>query len=118
MSTKLNMTRDISGYNGYGIMPTYDVQAGVLSDDVAQSIVAPSTFSNWIAIFSFAPGASVWVSFTETAVAPTGAAAASSSVLNPSARSVIAGQTISLVAADAAIAGYSVEFQAIAPYQN
>jgi hypothetical protein len=118
MSTKFQMTRDINGYNGFGIMPTYDVQTGILAVGVAQSITVPDNFENWIAIFSYTPGATIWVSFTTTAVAPTGAFSASASVLNPAARQVKAGDTISLITADSTNPMASVEFQVILPYQS
>ena len=118
MSTKFNMTADINGYNGYGIMPTYDMQSGLLAVGVAQSVTVPDNYPYWIAIFSYTPGASVWVSFTTTALAPTGAASATSSCLNPSARRVAAGTTISLITADANNPLYGIEFQIVAPYQN
>jgi len=118
MSTKFLMTRDIGGFNGFGIMPTYDVQTGLLAVATEQSITVPSTYSNWIAIFSYTPGSTVWVSFTGTALAPTGAFSSSSSVLNPAARAVSAGDTISFITADATNPVVSVEFQVVAPYEN
>jgi len=118
MSTKFLMSRDISGTNGFGIMPTYDIQTGLLAVGVAQSVTVPSTYSNWIAIFSYTPGASVWVSFTDTAVAPASVFSSSASVLNPAARAVNAGDVISLITTNATNPLVSIEFQAIAPYQN
>lgn len=37
MSTKFSMTRDINGYNGFGILPTYDIQNAVLAVGVEQN---------------------------------------------------------------------------------
>lgn len=118
MSTKMNMTRDIAGYNGFGLLPTYDIRNGLLAVGVAQSVTVPSTYANWIAIFSYTPGSTVWVSFTGTADAPTGAFASGDSVMNPAGRQVAAGSTISLITADATNPLVCIEFQAIAPYQN
>ena len=118
MSTKFSMVRDVNGYNGFGVIPTYDVQSGLLLAGVAQSITVPSNYPYWIAIVSYTPGATMWVSFTTTAVAPTAGPSATSSVLNPSARSVAAGTTISIITADGTNPMYSVEFQIISPYQN
>ena len=112
------MIRDISGYNGFGIIPTYDIQAGVLAANTAQSITVPSNYPHWIAIFSYTPGSNIWVSFTTTAVVPGGAFSSSASSLNPSARAVSAGQVISLITSDADSPEVSVEFQIVAPYQN
>ena len=112
------MTRDINGYNGFGIMPTYDIQSGIMAAGVAQSVTVPDNYPNWIAIFSYSPGSNIWVSFTTTALVPTGAFSSTASSLNPSARAVSAGQTISLITNDADSPEISIEFQVIAPYQN
>ena len=118
MSTKFLMTRDIAGYNGFGIMPTQDMQSGVLAAGVAQSITVPDNYPNWIAIFSYQPGSTIWVSFTTTAVAPAGAFSSTASCLNPAGRAVKAGDTISFITNDTFSPGVGVEFQVAAPYQN
>jgi len=118
MSTKFSMTRDINGYNGFGILPTYDTYNGALAANVAQTITVPANYPNWIAIFSFSPGASCFVAINDTAVVPVAGPNASSSVLNPSARQVKAGDTISIITGDIFTPTYSVEFQVIHNYQN
>lgn len=118
MSTKFSMTRDINGYNGFGILPTYDIFAASLSATVLDSFMVPSNYQNWIAIFSYAPGASVWVSVNDTAAAPAGAFATSTSALNPSARQVKAGDVISVYTDDAFGPTVSVELQVIHNYTN
>jgi len=112
------MTKDIGGYNGFGIMPTYDIKATTLAKNVAQSCTVPVNYPNWIAIFSYTPGSSVWVDFTTTASVAGGAFASSTSSLNPSARSVKAGDTISVITSDDFSPQVSIEFQVIQPYQN
>jgi hypothetical protein len=117
MSTKFNMTRDINGYNGFGILPTYDIQSTSLADSVAQSITVPSNFQNWIAIITYSPGSSIFVDFTGVdAAAPSTAFASATASLNPSARQVSAGQSISFITTDADSPYVCVEFQAILPY--
>jgi hypothetical protein len=118
MSTKFSMSRDINGYNGFGILPTYDIYNGLLAAGVAQTVTVPSTYSNWIAIFTFTPGASVWVSINGTAAAPAGAFASGVSTLNPAGRQVKEGDVISFITSDTTSPTVCVEFQAIAPYQN
>lgn len=118
MSTKFLMTRDIGGYNGFGIMPTYDMQSGVLAATVTQSITVPDEYANWIAIFSYTPGSSIWVSFTTTAAAPAGAFGSTQSCLNPAGRAVKAGSTISFITNDAFSPAVGVEFQAVQPFAN
>lgn len=118
MSTKFLMTRDVAGFNGFGILPTYDIYNGLLAVGVAQSVTVPSTYSNYIAIFSYTPGSTVWVSVNGTAVAPAGAFGLSVSMMNPAGRQVKAGDVLSLITADSTNPLVSIEFQAIAPYQN
>ena len=118
MSTKFNMIRDISGYNGFGIIPTYDIQGCSLAANVAQTFTAPSNYSNWIAIFTYTPGANVFVSFTTTAAVPTGTVGSLTSVMNPSARAVAGGSTFSVITPDATSPYITVEYQVVAPYQN
>ncbi len=118
MSTKFNMIRDISGYNGFGIIPTYDIQGCSLTANAAQTFTVPSNYSNWIAIFSYTPGAQVFVNFTTTATVPSGTVGAITSVLNPSARAVAGGSTFSVISPDATSPFITVEYQIVAPYQN
>lgn len=118
MSTKFSMTRDINGYNGFGILPTYDIYGCSLAANVAQSITIPDNYPAWIAIFTYTPGSNIFVSFTTTAAVPNGTMGARTSVLNPAARQVVGGQTISVITPDATSPYVMVEFQVIAPYQN
>ena len=118
MSTKFNMTRDINGYNGFGIQPTYDVQATTLDQNVEQNCTVPDNYPNWIAIFSYTPGSSIWVDCTDTATVAGGSFAATTASLNPAARAVKAGDTISLITSDNFSPQVSIEFQIIPPYQN
>jgi len=118
MSTKFSMTRDINGYNGFGILPTYDIKNAVLAVGVAQNFTVPSNYPSWIAIFSYTPGATIWVSVNGTALAPTGAFGSGVSALNPAGRQVKAGDVLSFITADATNPMVSVELQIIAPYQN
>lgn len=119
MSTKFNMTRDINGYNGFGItFGTEDKYGALLVAGVAQSIVVPDNYSDWIAIFAYTPGAEVWVDGYTTAVAPAGAVGATTAELNPAARKVVAGQTISFITQDATTPRISIILQVVQPYSN
>ena len=112
------MTRDINGYNGFGIPFALDGSSMVLAAGVAQSVTVPNNYPNWIAIFGYTPGSTVWVDGITTAVAPTGAASATTSKLNPSARSVKAGDTLSFITSDATSPMVYVEFLVISPFGN
>jgi len=118
MSTKFNMTKDIAGYNGFGIPFSLDGQSMILTAAVAQSVTVPLNYPFWIAIFSYTPGSSIWVDGITTAVAPTGAASATTARLNPSARYVRGGQTISFITSDVTLPMVGVEFLVINPYEN
>ena len=118
MSTKFNMIRDISGFNGFGIIPTYDIQGCSLTASAAQTFTVPSNYPNWIAIFSYTPGATVFVNFTTTATVPGGTVGTITSVLNPSARAVKGGTTFSVISPDSTSPFVVVEYQIVAPYQN
>ena len=112
------MTRDINGYNGFGLLSTYDVYGCSLAANTAQSVVVPNNYENWIAIITATPGADIYVSFTTTATVPNGTMAALTSTLNPSARQVKGGQTISVITSSGSAPFVNIEFQVIAPYQN
>lgn len=119
MSTKFSMQRDINGYNGFGILPTSDIQATYLAATVAQDVTVPDNYAVWLAIFSYSPGSSIWVSFDgDDATLPAAAFAASNSCLNPAGRTVKAGDTISFITNDTFSPEVSVEFQIVPPYQN
>lgn len=118
MSTKFTMTRDINGYNGFGIPFSEDGEAGVLAANVAQSVTVPSNYPYWIAIFSYTPGASVWVDGITTAAVPAGAAAPTTARLNPAARFVKAGDTISFITDSADSPAFCVEFLVAPPFTN
>ena len=114
-STKFNMTRDINGYNGFGIPFSLDGSTMVLAANTAQSVTVPANYPHWIAIFSYTPGSNIWVDGINTAVVPSGAASASTARLNPSARYVKKGQTISFKTSDITSPAVCVEFL-VAPF--
>lgn len=119
MSTKFYMTRDINGYNGFGIpFSSEDKYSAILNTGVAQSITVPDNYKNWIAIFSYTPGASVWVDGNTTAAAPSGGVASTTAELNPSARQVSSGQTISFITEDSTTPMISIILLVILPYDN
>lgn len=118
MSTKLCMTRDINGYNAFGLSPTYDIYAASLTAAAEQHFVVPGIFQYWLAIFTYSPGANVWVNFSGTAVVPGGTIGLVASVLNPSGRQVKAGSTISFITSDATSPFICIELQGINNYSS
>jgi hypothetical protein len=105
MTTKFNLTRDINGFNGFGLPFTdtaYSCTLTAVTDttltvpnNIAIGRQGPSTVAQSIAIFSYDPGTSVWVADGATASNPAGATfAATSSELNPAARLVNGGDVL------------------------
>lgn len=112
MTTKFNMTRDINGYNGFGLDFTDTAYRTTLAASAEQHFTVPanmgmggngiSTTSQWIAIFVFTPGASVWVGHNLTATLPSGSFSQVSNLeLNPVARRVFGDDTLSFITLDA-----------------
>lgn len=103
------MTRDVNGYNGFGV-PFSDVNYQMkIIGGVNQSITVPSNFAKWIAIFQYQPGSSVWVANNDTAEVPAGSVTATNSQFAPPARAVNAGDVIDITSSDAsAVVGVSL----------
>lgn len=102
--TRFNMTRDINGYNGFGLPPSNTIINTTLSANVEQNYTVPTTgeatYKNVLAVFSSVPGSSVWVALNDTASLPGASFALTTSELNPAARYVNPGDTLSFITAD------------------
>ncbi len=105
MATRFNMTRDINGFNGFGLPFTDTAYSATLTTTTDTTLTVPSTVAlgrqgpsqkaQWIAIFIFDPGTSVWVANNTTAGVPAGASfGATVSELNPAARFVNGGDVL------------------------
>lgn len=100
----LIFTRDVNGYNSFGITQSkYIWNATITAAHGETHITVPSTSAEFLAVFSYQPGASVLVAINNTAALPAGATlTAATSELNPASRQVNAGDTISMITADTA----------------
>jgi hypothetical protein len=109
MATKFIMTRDVNGYNGFGLPFSDEKYSVTLATNTAQSLTVPSdaplgggqtgSVNKFIAIFSYTPGFEVWVASNAAASAPAGGSfAVTSSELLPTARYVSAGDILSFIA--------------------
>lgn len=116
MATKFNMSRDINGFNGFGLMFTDTAYQVTLPASTEKHFTVPSntgmggfgisTTSQWIALFSFGSGttsAGVWVANNHTATIPSSSFAATFSELNPSARMVQGGDVLSFITSDTGV---------------
>ncbi len=118
MSTKFNMTRDIAGYNGFGLIPSDDDFGCSLAMGAAQSITVPSKYDYYIAIFSYTPGSNIWVNFSTTATVPSATMSAITSELNPAGRLVRGGTSISVITNDTNTPFINVLFYVAPPWTN
>ena len=118
MSTKFNLTKDIAGYNGFGLPFAADGESTTLAANAEQHFTVPANYEWWIAIFSYTPGASVWVANNTTAAVPGGSFATTSSELNPAARLVKSGDVLSCITADTTNPSVNVMFYVAPPWSN
>jgi len=118
MSRIFNMTRDVAGNNGFGVQPSKDIFGGLMAPTTVYTVTVPSNYPNWIAVLNYTPGATVWVSFGNTAAIPAVGVNPLVSELNPTGRQLVAGETISLITSDTNNPGFSVLFYVISPFTN
>jgi hypothetical protein len=92
------MIRDINGFNGFGLPFADNKFSGILVSQTEQTVTVPNspyaTYPNILAIFSFAPGSSIWVSLNATSTPPSGSIGTVTSELNPTARSMQGGDVL------------------------
>ena len=124
MTTKFSMVRDINGYNGFGLQFSDTKYSALIAEATDTSLTVPTGTTigsghstntlRLLAIFSYEPGASVWVALNGTAAVPAGAAFASTtSELNPVARSVSAGDVLHFITPDSGGSNVGVTFYAL-----
>lgn len=105
MTTKLNMTRDINGYNAFGLVPSDTNKSVTLTASTDTTFTMPGASgmggngfyqkATWLVIFNITPGDEVWVAINATAGVPAGASfAATASMLNPAALQLNNGDVI------------------------
>jgi hypothetical protein len=100
MAYEFQMIPDTRGQNTFGLYPLDKGTRTTLSVGVAQTFTVPvneGPLANWGALFTYEPGATVWVAFNDTATLPSGSPAATVCEMNPAMRYVKPGDTISLI---------------------
>lgn len=113
--TELNFGRDVQGFNAFA--PSFsDIKySASLISGGSDSITVPETNTNWIAAFSYEPGAIIWVALNDTADAPAGSTFATTvSDLLPASRKVKGGDVIDFYNHGANIADVEVILYAVA----
>jgi len=94
--------RDVQGYNAFST-GFADVKFSIdLPSGTAKSFTIPSSYEKWIIAFSYSPSYTLWVARNQTASFPAGSSFdLTNSELNPSPKTVYAGDVISCIAANA-----------------
>lgn len=100
MSTQLRLTKDVNGFNAYGLQWHKDGGNIQLPTITNTTITCPNSFENWAAIFSIQPGSLVFVNINATAVIPAGSFTTDTSELNPTMRQINGGDVINLITPD------------------
>jgi len=99
------MVRDINGFNSFGTAFSDTKKSVILVQNIEQNFTVPSTenstYKNWLAVFCFQPGASIWVALNNTAAIPGASFSDTTSELNPASRYVMGGDTLSFISTDA-----------------
>jgi len=102
--TRLNMSRDINGYNTFGLPQSNTKFNTTLLAGVEQRLEVPrtgnTTYPNVLAVFNQDAGSDIFVSINGTASLPGSSFTQTYSEENPAARSVKPGDVISFITAD------------------
>ncbi len=114
MSVFLNFGRDVQGFNAYAPAIATDLYSASISSGSAESVTVPDNQQHWVVVFSYQPGADIWVSVGGTAAAPAGGTFASTtSALLPAQLRVTAKQVISLFNNSTTTQDVGVSFYAV-----
>jgi hypothetical protein len=99
MTTVLNFGRDNAGYNAFAPAPSTNLFGTLLTINTAAAFTIPDDYENWIVVFSYSPGAAVWVDFTgATAVIPSVSSFVNvTTELLPASRKLTAGSEVSVI---------------------
>lgn len=114
MTTLFTMTRDLNGYNGFGLKPTDTAYSCTLTASTDTTLTVPIEFAlgncsstqvaRLLAIIVSDPATSVWVALNATAGAPAGSNFATTlSALNPAAYEVKGGDVLHFYSTQTAV---------------
>lgn len=101
MTTELNFARDAQSAETFAPDFSDEMYSVAIAASTEQTQTIPGSGLRYIAIFTYEPGAEVWVAKNNTATVPAGATfAATNSSMNPVARKVYSGDIIHFITAD------------------
>lgn len=108
MTTPYNISSTVKGVNGFGLGFCDTIYSVTLVAGTNAAVTTPGQgalgsigVDTFVAVFSYAPGATVWVALDATAQIPAGQTLMlTNSELNPSAKTVRAGDQINLISED------------------
>jgi len=102
----LNLNKDVKGTNTFGRVPSELKYSSVLTVAAGEaSITVPSSSAKWLAIFSYEPGAVVWVAVNASAIGAVGTTfTATGSELNPVAYELNGGDVVHFLTSDVSAA--------------
>ncbi len=112
MPRKFSMTRDVNGFNGFGVFPSLDIWNTTLAANTEQHFTVPASAAKWIAVFSFDPGLRIFCAYNLTAAVPGASFVSGTAELNPTAWEVKAGDVLSFITPDTS-AYMTVKFYAL-----
>lgn len=93
-----SMGRDINGYNSFALSPAPITEGILFAANTAASFTVPSSYQNWMAVFSVSAGDNFWVAYNATAVIPSSTSFVSAvSEQNPTARYLKAADVVSCI---------------------
>jgi len=70
MTTKFSMTRDVNGYNGFGLQLSTSNYSVTLTASTDTTVTVPSDASVYLAVCGYTSGDDVWVAVNATAAVP------------------------------------------------
>ncbi len=104
MTTDFLLGKDINGNVDYSLQPSDKKYSFTLVGSSLTAITLPSSVPSWKVVFSYEPGAKIWVAYgDDDAEVPAGATIEeTTSELNPNVRYLNAGTRISFISNDTA----------------
>lgn len=112
--TQLNFGRDVQGMNAFAPMPSDIMYSANVPAGGSNAVEVPSSNENWIVVFSYQAGSTIWVSINDVGAPPAGGIfLPTTSFLMPAQYKLKAGDVISCYNATGSIQQVGIAFYAI-----